>query len=218
MKKFKKKELEVIWEKVPLDYYEVGSKVNLGQRLWHKEKFSSVKKITAGIFPGKILDVGSNSGFLTAKISRLFPEADTTGTDIYKKSIESAKKKYPHLTFITADAHKLPFKEREFDLIFCLETLEHVISPRKVLKEMKRCLKNEGRIIISMDSGIFLFKVIWYLWTNFGRGKVWQGSHLYKFNRKSLEKMILEEGFVIEKEIISHLGMAVIFKARKDEP
>lgn len=211
----KKEDPELIWQKVPVDYYEKGVKKNIGQRLWHNQKFLAITKIVEGLKAEKILDVGSNGGILTSKISNLYPKAKVTGIDVYDKAVKYAGEKHPQIKFLVADAQSLPFKNNEFDLIFCLETLEHIVLPQKVLGEMKRCLTASGRIIVSMDTGNILFTILWFFWTTFGNGKVWQGSHLYHFTRTTLKKMIAKQDLIIEKEIISHLGMATTLRLKK---
>lgn len=215
MRKVQKRQLEAIWQKVPVSYYEEGVKRNFGQKWWHNCKFMAIVKATAGLSPRKILDIGSNGGFLTAKIAALFPKAETVGIDVYHKAVEYAQEKYPEVKFFTADALKLPFREKEFDLIFCLETLEHLVFPQRALREIRRVLKDDAVAVISMDTGNFLFSLIWFCWTRFGGGKVWLGSHLYHFNQKKLRKMILEEGFNVKMEVVSHLGMGIVFKIGK---
>jgi len=49
---------------------------------------------------------------------------------------------------INSDAHKLPFKDKSFDIVFCKHTLEHCISPLEVLKELKRICKKKIIIVI----------------------------------------------------------------------
>lgn len=210
-------DLEKIWGKVPVDYYEKGIAGNLGQKYWHHQKLLAIKKIVSGIFPRKILDIGSNGGDLTAKIAKLFPEAKVTGVDVYQKAVLYASHRFPAINFLVADGQKLPFKKAEFDLILCLETLEHVVDPGKTLEEIRRCLSKNGRVVISMDSGILPFRIIWFFWTRFGRGKVWGGSHLTRFNRKLFKGIVLDKGFVIEQEIVSHFGMAVTLKLKKND-
>jgi len=211
----KRVELEKIWKQVPVDYYEKGVVKNLGQRYWHKQKFLVIKKLLVDFIPKKILDIGSNGGGLTAKIADLFPKAKTTGIDVYEKSVIYASSLYPNITFLVADGQNLPFKTNNFDLILCLETLEHVVDPNKTLSEIKRCLAKNGRAVISMDSGNLLFRIIWFFWIRFGKGRVWNGSHLTHFNRKILKEMILKNGFFVENEVVSHFGMAVTFRLKK---
>ncbi len=207
--------LEKIWRQVPVDYYEKGIAENLGQRYWHGQKFLIIKKLLAGFSPRRILDIGSNGGDLTAKIAGLFPKAKTTGVDVYQSSVSYASSRHPSVSFLVADGQNLPFKRSRFDLIFCLETLEHVEDPGEALSEIKRCLIKDGRAIISMDSGNLLFKIIWFFWTRFGKGKVWNGSHLTHFNKKTLKETILKNGFLIEQEIVSHFGMAVTLQLKE---
>jgi len=217
VRRINRRELKQIWQKVPVDYYEKGIKINIGQRLWYTTKLATIKKISGDLRPLRILDIGSNGGNLTAKIAKFYPKAKIFGIDIYDKAVKYAQKKYPGVHFQTADAQRLPFRNESFDLIFCLETLEHIVSPSKALKEIKKCLKKDGRAIISMDTGNFFFNLIWFFWTRVGRGRVWQDSHLHRFNYQKLKKKIIDEGFLIEKEIISHLGMEVTFRIKKND-
>ncbi|MBW9222689.1 methyltransferase domain-containing protein [Methanothermococcus sp. SCGC AD-155-C09] len=49
---------------------------------------------------------------------------------------------------ICGDILNLPFKDDSFDLIFCINVLEHVIDYKRALREMKRVLKKEGVLIV----------------------------------------------------------------------
>ncbi len=49
---------------------------------------------------------------------------------------------------VTGDILALPFKDAEFDCVFCFETLEHVSNPPKALSEIRRVLK-PGSILIA---------------------------------------------------------------------
>ena len=52
-----------------------------------------------------------------------------------------------------------PFGENEFQYITSFETLEHVFDPIRILKKMKRLLKEDGLIAISVPSAdYFMFK------------------------------------------------------------
>lgn len=208
------KRLKEIWAQVPADYYDQGIQKNLFQKMWHTRKLAEVldllpKKAKTN---HKILDVGCSSAVLTAEVSKKLPKSKVTGLDSYKAAIDFAKKKYPHINFVTADAHKIPFKDKTFDILICTETLEHVVDPKGVLLEMKRVLKNNGEAIISMDSGSLPFRIIWYFWTK-SKGKVWEDAHLHEFSAKLLENLIKEAGFRIKKKNMSHFGMSVTFLA-----
>lgn len=50
---------------------------------------------------------------------------------------------------VVSDATDLPYKDQSFDLIICLETLEHARDPWKIAKEIERVVKKNGAIILS---------------------------------------------------------------------
>lgn len=216
--------LEEIWRQVPPNYYQNGVKNNLFQWIWHSWKWISMenflKKLNEQTLsfgnknPSKILDVGCASGFLTSQIANFFPSSESFGVDSYKKAIKFGQKLYPNIKFRYADAHKLPFKDRSFDLITCIETLEHLEDPKGAICEMYRVLKNDGYILIGQDTDNLLFKIIWMIWTK-RSGKVWHNSHLHPYNPKQLEKLIKECGLKIIKKKFSHFGMEVFFLIKK---
>ncbi len=208
------KKLTEIWQQVPVDYYERGITNNILQRLWHNKKITAFKNIVNNRNFGKILDVGCASGTLTNKISKVFPKSEIIGVDVYKDAVRFGKKMYPHINFIKADAHRLPFENNFFDLIICYETIEHVKNPDKVLRELKRVSKNDGMIVVAMDSGSLLFRFVWWIWEK-TKGKVWQDAHVHPFHHDELEQIIKKVGFKIIRKHFSHLGMEVSFLLKK---
>ncbi len=208
--------LEGIWKQVPPDYYQTGVKNNLFQWLWHTWKWNSMEKFFKNLNtkPVKILDVGCASGFLTSQIAAFFPLSESFGIDSYKKAIEFGRKTYPNIKFKFADAHRLPFKNESFDLITCIETLEHLENPEGAISEMYRCIRRNGRVLIGQDTDNLLFKMIWIIWTK-RRGKVWHNSHLHPYGPNSLEKLIKKCGFKIIKRKFSHLSMEIFFLVEK---
>lgn len=209
-----KKNLETIWNQVPPDYYEEGLRKNIFQYIWHTNKIKTFKKLINFKQYKNILDVGCAAGTLTNKISQICPGGYVTGVDIYSDAIDFAKKKYPHIKFIKADAHKLPFESNFFDLIICYETIEHVDKPEEVLAQIRKVLNKNGTAIITMDSGNFLFRIVWWFWEK-TKGKVWQGAHLHPFHHNELENVIKNAKFKIVKKHFSHLGMEVSFVLSK---
>ena len=199
-----------VWNQVPVDYYQEGVEKSFLQRLWHKKKLSLATSILKEKDFKKCLDIGCASGYMVSEIARNFPDSKYFGVDSFDKVIEFGKKKYPHIKFKVANAEKLPFKDEEFDLLICYETIEHITKPITALREMKRVLKKNGKLILTMDSGSLLFRIVWYVWEN-TKGKVWKGAHLHPFHHQELEELIKKAGFKINQKIFSHLGMEVTF-------
>lgn len=205
-----KKDLKKIWAQVPPDYYQKGINKNPLQKFWHTQKILTFKKIVGKKKFKKILDDGCASGSMANEISKILPKSKVTGIDVYNKAIKFGKTQYPHIKFLVADAHKLPFRNKSFDLVICYETIEHVVNPVKVLQEIKRVLKKDGLGIITMDSGNLMFRIVWWVWEK-TKGNVWQDAHLHPFKHTELEKAIKKAGLKITKKQFSHFGMEVSF-------
>ena len=162
----------------------------------------------------KLLDTGCASGWFISEINSRHPNFECFGVDVHKKAIEYGKKTYPQISFFHADAHRLPFPQNFFDIVVCMEVLEHVVDPQKIMEEIKRTAKPNGMIIVSMDSGNLLFALAWSVWKKF-KGKVWQEAHLHKFTPGKLDKLFKKTGFKIEKRKFFNFRMALIYLLRK---
>lgn len=202
--------LNKIWQQVPPDYYQKGIENNFLQRFWHYQKLKNVCDLIDNN-PKDVLDVGCASGWLLSEVAKNYPKAQCTGIDVYKKALDYGSKNYKNLKLIEADAHKLPFSEKSFDLIICTEVLEHVQDPKGVLQEIKRVLKPGGVVIVEMDTNNLLFRLIWFGWTRF-KGRVWKDSHLHQFNQKRIKKIIINSGLSLLKQKFFNFRLAVVFK------
>lgn len=203
-----------VWDQVPVTYYQRGVKNNLFQWLWHTSKIKLAKRVISQLEFTNCLDVGCASGYMVSRVLSLFPHAEYFGIDIYDKAIGYAKKNYPEIKFKTASADRLPFRDSAFDLVLFYETIEHVENPKECLKEIKRVLSKNGTLILTMDSGSLLFRLVWFLWEKTS-GKIWQGAHLHPFHHTELERLIKNSGFKIKDKIFSFLGMEVTFVLQK---
>ena len=113
--------------------------------------------------PGQtIMDLGCGNGRLLQFLEK---EASSWhlktfyyhGVDASKNLLAEARKKYPHRTFQNGEMTKIPDKENSIDLLFCIRAFHHQPNRKtrlKALKEMKRVLKSNGTIILT----------VWNLW------------------------------------------------------
>lgn len=211
------KSFEEIWHQVPPDYYQRGIEKNILQRIWHKNKLKYVVWAirSQNKDPRNILDVGCASGWFLSELKEEFKKADAFGIDVYGKAIDYGKKKYKNVSLRKADAHKIPFQSNTFDIIVCCEVLEHVENPDQVIKEMKRVLGRNGVLVVEIDTGNWLFKLVWYFWTNLRKG-VWRDAHIYLFNIEKLQKLFRSNGFKIKTTSFFNLSMAVVFTLKKN--
>ncbi|MEO8513645.1 MAG: class I SAM-dependent methyltransferase [Ignavibacteria bacterium] len=96
-----------------------------------------------------VLEVGCGAGHILERITK----GKLTGVDISPVQIARASKRLAgKAELILAKAEELPFAERSFDRVLCTEVFEHVLEPELVLMEMKRVLKDDGIISLSIPN------------------------------------------------------------------
>ena len=108
-----------------------------------------------------ILDLGSGKAFLLHEIKLILPKIEVTGVDISDYAIKSSTDEIrPYLKI--ADARKkLPYKNKEFDLLLSLGLLHNFRLPelKFVLKEINRISKSSYIMVESYRNEKELFNL-----------------------------------------------------------
>jgi ubiquinone/menaquinone biosynthesis C-methylase UbiE len=108
-----------------------------------------------------ILDVGGNTGKITdvysgnsKKIFILEPEY---------KNLRFGMKCRKHIGFVEGEAERIPFPSECFDKVVILLSFHHVRDQNTALQEIKRVLKESGRLIMfELDPCLILGKSIMF--------------------------------------------------------
>lgn len=209
------KKILSLYKNIPKDYYDRGGVFRLTYWFWHRAKMNLICSLIETLpKKSKVLDVGCNSGTQTFRLLKKYPSSRFVGVDFLKTAIKYGQSKYPEIEFVLADAGQLPFKNSSFDLVLCLETLEHLVDPGEALAEMKRCLARNGYLIIELDSGSWLFNLLWAIWLKM-EGKVWQKTHLWQSSPKILERLFSEHSLILVKKKWFNLHMGVVYLLKK---
>lgn len=102
----------------------------------------------------KVLEVGCGDGRSLKDVLEV--TKDITGVDNDETAIEHAKnnfEKHLSIKIILAEGNKLPFQDKLFDYATCIGTFANLGQDKyDVLTEMKRVIKDGGKIIISVYS------------------------------------------------------------------
>jgi len=98
------------------------------------------------------LDAGCGTGVTSIALSEKCK--NLWAIDISKKSLAFAKKlankhQKININFKVASVVKLPFKNANFDLVFCWGVIHHTINPSLAISELCRVLKNSGVLVIA---------------------------------------------------------------------
>lgn len=97
-----------------------------------------------------MLDVGCGTGNLLSKVIQQYEDVKVSGIDFSPKMLNIAAENlgdYAELRL--GDAEDLPWPDNSFDLLVCNSSFHHYPEPLKVLMEMRRVLKSNGRVIIA---------------------------------------------------------------------
>lgn len=208
MKKFKLSELKKIvkehYEKEAIRYDDLTRLPKKWRNAWANEKRVLFKLIN----PRKnevALDVGCGTGIISIKMAKR--GAKIYGLDISPKMIEKLEEKIEKQNLKNfkelrvCPMGKLPYKSKFFDIVTCCGVMDHypIDFAKKCLIEMKRVLKNNGRIIIDFpnEKSDLIQEYV----------KAEPTLHLY--SEKSLKKMIKLCGLEIVG--IKKVGMGMQF-------
>ena len=162
---------------------------------WFRAKQELVKKLISKISlppEPEILDLGAGTGINLKNLSSL---GFAVGVDYSLSAIEFCQRRGLK-NLVLAKAEELPFKKASFDLITCLDLLEHLEDDEGFLRECQRILKPGGFLLISTPA---------YQWL-FSSHDIALG-HKRRYSKKELKNKLEQAGFKIE--ILAHFFGAV---------
>jgi len=99
----------------------------------------------------KILDIGCGGGLVTEEFAKL--GADITGIDASEKNITvaslHAKKSNLNINYICTSAEDLVKQNKQYDVVFALEIIEHVADVEEFIKSCSKLVKKDGQLFIA---------------------------------------------------------------------
>jgi malonyl-CoA O-methyltransferase len=117
----------------------------MGERLL--EKLTYIK-----LNPSILLDLGTGTGTLLARLKKRYPKALSLGADISLAMLSQAQRKQAFLSrfhLIAADICYLPFLTHSLDLVVLNCVYPWIADPLFSFKEIARVLKPEGLLLFS---------------------------------------------------------------------
>ena len=109
-----------------------------------REKMEECMKFINPLKNEKLLDVGCGTG-----ISTEVWNCESFGIDPSEKLIEIAIDKNEKSNYIISAAENIPFEDDHFDYVVSITAIQNFSDIDKALSEIKRVLKEEGRLIIT---------------------------------------------------------------------
>jgi len=142
---------------------------------------------------GRILDMGAGEGALSYALKRL-------GFEVYACDIVNKLKvggiPYTHWDL---NSREKPYDEKFFDYIACIEVLEHLENPSRLVRQIKRILKPSGKLILSTPNILSIDSRISFLMSGYFSffGKQIK-EHINPIPFWELERILEGNGFVTE--------------------
>jgi ubiquinone/menaquinone biosynthesis C-methylase UbiE len=96
--------------------------------------------------PGSILEIACGTGHWLSELS--IDNSNLYGLDLSIGMLKEAKNLQPAIRFVNADSGNIPFKDNQFDMIFCVNAIHFFQSAADVINKCKRLLKKNGFLSI----------------------------------------------------------------------
>lgn len=145
------------------------------------------RKLVRSYITGKnILDLGCGTGAMISELSGL--GFQVLGLDGSEEALKYCRKR-GLVNLKRADFNKsLPCQGNTFDTVLCLDVLEHIEDDRGLLLEIKRVLKSDGRLILTVPA----YQKFWTYWDEMVK-------HKRRYGASSLAKLVRSTGMEMEK-------------------
>lgn len=156
--------------------------------------YAKVEETVAPLKPETVLDAGCGEGETLDRLASVLPSRPV-GIDLNPESVEFAGQRLPDASLSVANLLELPFADDQFDLVLCLEVLEHLPDPAAGLAELARV---SGRdIVVSVPHEP------WFRLGSLARGKylkTWGNhpEHVNHWNPRSLRDFLATQVEVVE--------------------
>ena len=156
--------------------------------------YGKVEATVRPLAPQSVLDAGCGEGETLDRIGSLLP-GKVTGIDLNPESVAFTAERIPNGEFSVADITALPFEDDSFDLVLCLEVLEHIPDPAPALAELARVCR--GDIVLSVPSEP------WFRLGSLARGKYLSGwgnhpEHVNHWNPRSFNDFLAGQVNVVK--------------------
>jgi ubiquinone/menaquinone biosynthesis C-methylase UbiE len=179
-------------------------------------RYFSRKILGAGIQSGKVLDIGTGTGWLAIQLAAARgTDFAITALDISGDMLSRAKKNARNngvdskIKFVRGSASAMPFADRSFDLVISYASLHHWSRPVDVFNEAGRVARETGLIVIRDNLRVYgdLFR----------NSAIWLASRFMDAqHRKNWRKAILASYTVPEVRGLLDRSQLKGFRVRRD--
>jgi SAM-dependent methyltransferase len=171
-----------------MDHVEVQAMLaNEDRHWWYRGRRRIVRDELSrlGVEPGsRVLDAGCGSGRL---LDALTAYGEVSGLDMNPDSVEIARGR-GHEDVQQGPVETLPWGSSTFDLVTCLDVVEHTADDRVTMRELGRVTKPGGLLLITVPA----LQALWSTHDVFN-------NHYRRYDRRMMRTLAAETGLRIER-------------------
>lgn len=167
---------------------------------------------SAGLKPGKVLDVGCACGFFLEAATEAGWEA--YGVELSSFAAELAREKFGARVH-NGTLEEAGYPEGFFDAVTLFDLLEHVPAPGAFLGEVRRVLRPEGRLLLVLPNAASLSaRLMGRHWSHYN------AEHLHYFTPLTVARLLSACGFEVEQvsNAPKYLSLSYIFNQLRRYP
>lgn len=157
----------------------------------------------------RVLEVGCGTGKTLGWIKEQFAGAETVGIELHPEAVDAARKIADRVVVCDIEKDYPDLEAGSFDVILCLDVLEHLVDPWTALDKVVTFLKPGGRLIASIPNVRNLRVVLPLVFLGRWRYQLvglLDRTHLRFFTRRSALELVEGAGLEIEKVLYTGLG------------
>jgi SAM-dependent methyltransferase len=109
--------------------------------------YETLLSIVEPLHSSSLLDAGCGEGETLARLGSALPRR-VAAVDIDRDAVAFAAKRFPEVEVTRHSIDRLPFEDDSFDLVLCLEVLEHLPAPDAALAELARV--SRSHVVVSV--------------------------------------------------------------------
>jgi SAM-dependent methyltransferase len=99
--------------------------------------YGAVRSLVQSLDPDSVLDAGCGEGETMTRLEGCLPER-VAGIDVREECVAFTQRRFPSVDVSQGSVYALEFPDRAFELVLCLEVLEHLDDPAAAVSELSR--------------------------------------------------------------------------------
>jgi 2-polyprenyl-3-methyl-5-hydroxy-6-metoxy-1,4-benzoquinol methylase len=154
-----------------------------------------------------VIDVGCGGGDFAEALANA--GYAVCGVDLSESAVSAANARGVGRFAVSSVYDNLtePFGVGSFDGAVCIETIEHLYSPGRMLRRVREALRPGGVFIVTTPYWGYAKNILLAVTNRMDRAltATWEGGHIKHFSRRTLTELLTREGF----ELIDFKGCGI---------